>query len=47
MIISPLALWASKIKEPQLLKKAVTEIVELIHPNPVVQEAVFLYCLAI
>ena len=47
MIITPLALWASEINDPELLRQAVAEVVELIHPSLIVQEAVYLYCLAI
>ena len=47
MIITPLALWASEIIDPELLRAAVVEVVELIHPSPIVQDAVYLYCLVI
>lgn len=47
MIISPLALWASEISDAELFRQKIDEIVELIHPNEVVKEAVYLHCLAI
>ena len=46
MRIAPMAIWSSNLSQQDILK-AVTHEVRMTHPSHVVQEANFLYCLAI
>ena len=47
MIITPMAVWLSKITDPKVMKKAIVADVELTHPNKLVHDAIFIYCLTI
>jgi len=47
MRITPLAVWASGLTEAKDLKDAVVADTEFTHPNPLAQEAIFIYCASI
>lgn len=47
MRITPLAVWLSDITDIKQIKKAVVADVELTHPDKLVHDAIFIYCIAI
>ena len=47
MRITPLAVWASGLNDPALIRKAVVAEVEHTHPHKLVHDAIFIYCMAI
>ena len=47
MRITPLAVWLSKVTNPQEIKKVVVADVSMTHPNKLVHDCVFIYCMTI
>jgi ADP-ribosylglycohydrolase len=47
MRITPLAVWISKLNSPEEIYKAVEADVTFTHPNKLVIDSCFLYCVAI
>jgi len=47
MRITPLAVWLSNITDMKEIKKVIVADVELTHPNKLVHDAIFIYCITI